>query len=134
MNTVLGIYGAVLSSILAATKIVEFCRDRARVKVQFEANVLANLEGYPGEYSLITVVNLGRRPETISVIGLEYADGSTHYPPLRFCSPALPVTLEESKNVAGFIPREAVQFDKLRWAFAKISGGRIYKSRRYKRV
>lgn len=77
----LAIWGAVLSTILALIRIVEFLKDRPEVKVW----VSGGFKIYPpiGEYANmdlihISVVNTGRRPITISGAGLVYPRGTAH--------------------------------------------------------
>ncbi len=130
ISSILGIYGAVVSSALAALRFWEFFRDRVRVEVLFHPYVATTIEGPPRMYSEVGVVNSGRRPVTIDALGVELIDGLKHFTML--CLPQLPITLTESKNVSGFIREGAVQLENVRRAIARTPGGRAYRSARYK--
>jgi hypothetical protein len=77
----LAIWGAILSTLLAVLKLVEFFRDRVNIKV----TVRGNYKVYPKDplygdasYVLITAVNKGRRPVTITHASL-LGSGSQEY-------------------------------------------------------
>lgn len=67
-----GIYGAILSTILAVIKIVEIRRDRPVLKVTVSGDWIFHPNPFPGEKTTIAIkaVNLGHRPITLTGAGL----------------------------------------------------------------
>jgi len=129
---VTGIIAACVGVTATVIKLLEFRRDRARVRVSFTPWSLSPLEGEPRVYCLIGVVNAGRRPVTVQAIGLQYKDGTTCYPGLKMYSGYMPATLNETEEVCGFIRHEDVKVENVLWAFAKTSDGKRYRSPKYK--
>jgi len=83
---ILGVYGAILSTILALLKLLEYLQDRVRLKVTVTYNQkivpIYNPDGIDDNafekspsLIVITAVNIGRRPVTIKKAGLMLPSG-----------------------------------------------------------
>ena len=83
---ILGVYGAILSTILAIAKLLEYLRDRVRLKVTVTYNQkIVPIYNYDGiddntfdktpSLIVINAVNIGRRPVTIKIAGLMLPSG-----------------------------------------------------------
>lgn len=83
---ILAVYGAVLSTILASLKLLEYLRDRVRIKVTVTYNQkVVPMYDPDGIHSdtfdksppliVVTAVNIGRRPITIKKAGLMLPSG-----------------------------------------------------------
>jgi len=73
VGILIGIWGGILSTILAVLKILEYRRDRANMKVTVRGNYAVFPKNTPyGDASLlvITAINIGRRPISIKQAGL----------------------------------------------------------------
>jgi hypothetical protein len=77
LTTILAIWGAVVSTILAFLKIKEFYReDRPKIKVTVAGDYYVLPKNHPqnpyGDKPLvsITAINIGRRPVTLKKVGL----------------------------------------------------------------
>jgi hypothetical protein len=131
-STVIAIYGAILSTALGTLKFLEFWRDRTRLVVTFTPSAACVLEGHPRIYCTVGVVNAGRRPAKVNCIALQLKDGQTQIAGLKMYSGYMPATLNETEEVRAFFPREEVTLEKVSWAFAKTSDGKLHKSPMYK--
>ncbi len=111
-----------------------FVRDRPRVRVTFvpREDCAPTPTGTSGCYRVISVVNRGRRRVTIEDLGLEYLGGQRHRAVIYWPAGGMPRALDESGVVKGFIPCDAVNLKDVSRAFAQVSDGRLYRSRKYK--
>jgi len=130
-NSAIAIYGAALSTGLAAIKILEFLRDRPVVTVSLCLEARGPNDPR-GPYLVTTAVNKGRRPVTIEEIGVEYANGRLHiaatFWPNHLRPPA---TLTESEQFKGFIAAAPLKVEDVRGGFARGSDDRLYRSPRW---
>ena len=129
-SSVLGICGFALSLILGAVKIWEVYRDRAHARVNFAPYVVTMIRGPAAMYSEVRVCNTGRRRVTINAVGVELKNRNKHFAFL--CLPPLPITLDESQDVAGFILEGSVDLGEVRCGYARANDGRVYRSQKYR--
>lgn len=141
ITTILAIYGAILSTIGVAWNIRNGLIDRARIRVSFQARVLAKLVPAGGqEGSLVVsggeegyvfeVVNMGRRPITISGLGFGLKDGKHLTVPLMLPgTKQFPVDITEGKAESFFIKGQglAEYRDLIKFAWVRDATGRLYK-------
>lgn len=72
-GSMLAAYAAVVSTITGAVQLLNFLRDRTRVKVSVRRNMqIIGDPRYEGKtLTLVYVVNSGRRPVTITTVGAQ---------------------------------------------------------------
>ncbi len=115
----LAIWGAVLSTLLAVLKLIEFFRDRANIKVTVRGNYKVPEDPLYGDasYVLITAANKGRRPVTITHASLlvpgsqEYLlakDSLTHVELTEGKSHNYPINENDVKSKSGLHPDKYV--------------------------
>ena len=93
---------------------------------------LYRVKTVPPPPHVIAAVNRGRRAITIEDLGLEYLGGRRHRAVIYWPAGGMPRALDESGLVKGFIPCDAVDLKNVSRAFAQVSDGRLYRSRKYK--
>jgi len=120
---------ATLSFILSAYHIV---RDRARVILKFRKNM--RVHGVPAykpdkNYFVITVINRGRRPVTITRAGCKFRQKEK---PWTIASDSFfygSRELREGKSTDFLIEQPSIDFSRLLFIWADDATGRIYKKR-----
>jgi len=77
-------YAAIVATVSVAVQAAIFFRDRKRVKVSFRMGYeIIGDPRYTGTYTMVYVVNTGRRPFTLTNMGLRYLKGSHVRPPVQ---------------------------------------------------
>lgn len=135
VTTIIAIWGAVVSTVLAGVKVSEFLHDRkAHVRVTFEPEVIMPLLGNVSECCEIRAVNRGKKPVTIAALVLQLSDGCTFNPVRLECYSRhdLPATLMESEGLSAYLRKSEVPLEKVTWAFARATDGTIYRSKPFK--
>jgi hypothetical protein len=110
-GNVVAFYGAAVATVLGVFQIINFLRDRRKVKITVRSNteyvsalaIPNDCRGDDGDdpYTTITVANAGRRPVTITGIG-----GYRLYQRKGFLvwhCPSLPQELTEGKHLTAFV-------------------------------
>lgn len=106
-------YGAILATISAAVHLGNYFRDRKRGKVSFQRNMSFAPPGlYTSVYTIVTVVNTGRRPFTINTIALTYLNGGGMV--FTDVVPALPCELKEGQQARAIVDEVGIDFGKVR--------------------
>jgi hypothetical protein len=131
-GSVVAAYAAVLSTITGAAQLWNYNRDRARIKVSAQNNmVMFGDIRYKNNQRLcmVTVANHGRRPVTITTVG-----GYRKIPLDPFvvveCRPNLPHELTEGKSLTAVMPSDELDFSKVLWWSASDGVGNQYYSKR----
>lgn len=129
-GSVVAAYAAILSTITGAAQLWNYIRDRARIKVSAQNNMLM-----PGDTSyhghtlcIVTVANLGRRPVTITTVAA-YRDVPLDPFVVVDCRPRLPHELTEGRNLIAIMPSASVDFSKVAWWQASDAGANTYYSK-----
>jgi hypothetical protein len=116
-GTVVAAYAAVVSSVTASVQIANFLRDRVRLKVEvmFNRQIIGDPHRDPKQTLIqVNVTNVGRRPITVTGIGvLRLYPCETHYV-LTDINPAVPRELTEGKYVDAFVPHSQIVVDEIR--------------------
>jgi hypothetical protein len=126
--SIVAAYAAVLSTITGAAQLWNYRRDRARIKVSAQNNmVMFGDIRYKNnqELCIVTVANRGRRPVTITTVG-----GYREYPLDLFvvvdCRPNLPHELTEGKHLIAILPSAEMDVSKVLWWSASGVGNQYY--------
>lgn len=120
-------YAAIMSTLTSGVQFASFLRDRARVKIKFQRNM--ETMGDPRRdgmtLMLITVSNAGRRPVTITSMGMMYLQNRGAVFPDT--SPPLPCELTEGKYAIAYVEEKGLPFEKVRCFHASDSLGRTFR-------
>jgi hypothetical protein len=117
-GTVVALYGAVLATATGIVQIVNFFRDRRKVKISVQADMeivsAASGKAVHGNiaFTVVTVANAGRRPITIVNVG-----GYRLFPGKGFvvqqCTPPLPRELTEGKHLTALVDESQLDLSKM---------------------
>jgi hypothetical protein len=127
-GSVVAAYAAVLSTLTATAQIVQFLRDRADVKIRVRRNMVTvgDLFRDGQKFTLVQVINSGRRPITITMVGAQRL-----YPldpfVLADCNPQLPIELTEGKSLSAFMADAGIDYETIDAWEAYDTLGRSYK-------
>jgi hypothetical protein len=129
-GSVVAAYAAVLSTITGAAQLWNYNRDRARIKVSAQNNMMTCGDAvYKNQTLLIvTVANLGRRPVTITTVGA-YREHPLNPFVVADCRPNLPHELTEGKHLIAIMPSDVMDFSKVLWWQASDVVGHQYNSK-----
>ena len=126
-GSVLALYGALVATATAIVQIVNFFRDRARIKVTVQQNM--EMIGHPAyagvTLTMIRAVNVGRRPVTITTIGAYRLHPSKAFV-CADTTPALPVELTEGKYVTALIGQKDLDLENIESWQAWDSANRVF--------
>jgi hypothetical protein len=119
-------YGAIVATIGAFAHLANFLRDRAKVKVTFQRNmqILNDPRRQGMVFTLLTIVNSGRRPVTLTHVSFSYLERGGAL--LTDVSPRLPAQLTEGQEALAFVDEAITQFDRLKAFHARDAVGRTY--------
>jgi len=129
LTTLLAIWGAALSTILAGLQGYGIWRDRASVKVEAQPNMVA-FPANPGQedksYIFVTVRNCGRRPVTITRVALALKEKPNH---MLLSQSIGSRKLQEGECTHYFGPQDLVDLQAVRWPVAYDGAGREHKGK-----
>lgn len=131
LTTILAIWGATVSTVLAGVRVIEYLRDRRpRMRVTFSPCVIRAGLLHAVEGCSIEAINIGQRPVTVEALVLRLDDGRVWWPmrPDFYSSGELPVTLTESKRLSVWVPKTDVPLYRVQWAEARTTDG-AYRSK-----
>lgn len=120
-------YAAIVATVAAIIQAANFLRDRVKVKVTFQRNM--EIFGDPRRagmtFTVVRVVNIGRRPVTLSTIGLKYLDprGAVFTDTV----PVLPCELTEGRQVTALVDEAGLKFAQIRSFEAYDAAGRTFR-------
>ena len=122
-------YGAILATVGTFVQLLNFLRDRKSVMIKLKRDMEMLGEGlgpYVGKtIALVTVVNVGRRPLTISTIGLQYDDGvGAIFTDTR---PLVPSEIREGQSIQALFDEAGVRFDRILWYEASDVSGTSFR-------
>lgn len=127
-GTAIAIYGAVLSTITAAVQIITHLKDRAKLKIDVQHNMLMVGDSRYARMRLtkMNVVNIGRRPVTITGVG---AYRLAPHDPFVFVDtrPACPCELTEGKQLTAIVDQNGLDFSLMESWEAYTSSGKTYR-------
>src|SRR5579863_900311 len=109
--SIVAAYAAAMSSVTGAVQLANFLRDRSRIRVSVQRDMeLLGDPRYRGmTLTMVTVVNVGRRPVTITNVGAFYL-----YPGKAFiitdCNPKIPCELTEGKRLMALADQSDINF------------------------
>ena len=121
-------YAAITSTVIACVQAANYFRDRARVKVQFQRN--REIFGDPRRagmiFTMVTVTNTGRRPVTITNVGMMYLQNRGAV--FTDITPRVPpCELTEGQYLTVLIDEQLMPFDRIRSFEAYDSVGRTFR-------
>lgn len=121
-------YATLVSTLALCIQIAHFLRDRVKVKVRFQQNM--EILGDPVRtgivFTLLEIVNAGRRPVTITNVTLTYLKGGGAI--ATDVSPCPPFELTEGKQAQAFLDESALRFGEIRAFQAHDAVGRTYRA------
>jgi hypothetical protein len=130
-GNVVAAYAAILFTITGAAQLWNYNRDRARIKVSAQNDMVffGDLH-YKSSQKLciVTVANHGRRPVTITSVG-GYREIPLHPFVVVECRPNLPHELTEGKSLIGILPSTEMDVSKVLWWSASDGVGNQYYSK-----
>jgi hypothetical protein len=120
-------YAAITSTVIAFVQTANYLRDRVRVKVKFQRGMeTVGDPRYEGmTLTMITVSNTGRRPVTITNMGMMYLQNRGAVFPNS--TPRIPCELTEGKYLTALINEKEMPFEKIRSFEAYDSAGRTFR-------
>lgn len=126
----LATYAAVLSTITAAIQIINFYRDRRRIKLSVKHETEHfEVDGYEGQGETVTIVvvaNAGRRPVTITAVGARCLFPRRGFVSFE-CNPSIPAELTEGKQLTALADEELVDVSEVAAWEAHDAIGRSYR-------
>lgn len=128
-GSVVSAYAAVVATATGAVQLFNFLRDRARVKVSARHDMrIMGDPRYSGKtLTIVTVMNAGRRPVTITTVGATTLHPHPHFIIVE-CQPSLPHELTEGKNLIAILPPCDIDFSTIESWEAWDAVGRPYRS------
>jgi hypothetical protein len=125
--SMVALYAAIVATIVACVQIANFFRDRAKVKVRFQRDM--EFIGDPMRqgivFTLLEVVNAGRRPVTITNVTMTYLGGGAIATDVM---PRPPFELTEGKQAHAFLDERLLRFEEIRAFQAHDAVGRTYRA------
>lgn len=107
-------YAAIVATVSAALQLANYLRDRVKIKISFRRDM--EIMGDPVRarmtFTIVRVVNTGRRPLTITNIGLKYLQGKGAI--FVDTIPPLPHVLNEGQQMQAFVDQNSLRFDDIR--------------------
>ena len=128
-------YGAIVATLGLTVTVLNFFRDRSKIKVKVSQGLFVYKQGIGGERQIIIeAINRGRRTVTVTSVGLSLSDGNklviTEHMNFRF-----PFEIQEGKAIQAFIDVNDVksaigkQGTRVTNAWYQDATGKIYRSR-----
>jgi|SRR5579859_1296916 len=101
-------YAALMSTCTGAVQLFNFLRDRSRVRVKVghKMQIMGDPRYRDKTLTIVTVINAGRRPVTISTVGATCLHPTPNFIIVE-CQPSLPYELTEGKNLIAILPNDA---------------------------
>jgi hypothetical protein len=109
ISSAVAFYGAIVATATGIVQIINFRRDRPRVKITVTSNADFHVHSEEGDdpYTTVTVANAGRRPVTITGVSCRKLYPKKGYVVCN-CNP-LPQELTEGKQLTAYV--DEMQFD-----------------------
>lgn len=132
-GNLIAIYAAALATATAVVQILNFYKDRAKVKFGLRKNMSAVGMGerYAGlTMTIITATNAGRRPLTMNGFAFHYLyrKGERETDSYLFdVRPAIPCEITEGQQVSAFVNEAGVDFSTISHWYAWDTTGRHYR-------
>lgn len=122
-------YAAIVSSVLLAVRLADYIRDRARIKVTYQARM--RMMGDPrfgpdALLTLVTVTNTGRRPVTIVQLNAQHLRESTGFI-FSTSTPQVPYELTEGKYLTGIMKETEYIIDDVAYFSAVDASDKVYR-------
>lgn len=126
-GNLLALYGAVVATTTGVIQIANFIRDRARVKVSVQHDMeMVGDPRYEGiTFTILTAVNIGRRPVTIKSMGAYYLHPAKAFV-VGDTRPVLPCELTEGKQVMALVDQSDLDLTKIEEWQAWDTAGRTF--------
>jgi hypothetical protein len=123
------IISTVLSGILSIIRVLDFVKERYRIKVKVKGNMLV-ADGRPidnnNRFLIITIVNIGKEPVTIKSVGLMSPNDKSF---LLFKDSIKNIKLNTSESSDYLMPEKNISFDRNKYvACAVDSTGKTHYS------
>ncbi len=126
------IYGAILSTVAILWKIYSYILDKPKIRVNNDVGISSIMPGQAEEVLLVTAVNHGKRPVTLSSIGI-YTEGELNFlPPLINWNLPKKLGEGESHTVCYNLNKSIKHFKKYSpiYSWFKDQTGEVYKSKK----
>jgi hypothetical protein len=120
-------YAAILSTVGTLIQTANYLRDKLRVKVRVHKNMkIFNDPSRDGTiFTEVIVINAGRRPFTLTNIGLLYLQNRASV--FMDTTPRTPCELTEGKQAVALVPQDGIYFGNLRCFVAYDALGRQFR-------
>jgi hypothetical protein len=122
-------YAAVVATLSAAIQTANYLRDRVSVKISFQRDMktMGDLLHDGMKLTFVRVVNTGRRPLTITNMGLTYLKGGGET--FTDWIPRLPCVLTEGQQVQALVDETGLHYEDVRAFEAYDAAGRTFRIR-----
>jgi hypothetical protein len=125
----IAIYAAILSSMAIAWNIYIYYKDKPIIKVIGKFGFIGSSNGAEGPFFFVDAINFGRRPITLSSMGLRCGDNDL----INIHSIGLPRELGEGKSHSEFFDIKSLKGKDWDFAWYKDETGKLYKSKSIKK-
>ena len=120
-------YAATVATISATIQAAHYFRERKKCKVIYRKDYkVAGDPGYPGIYTIVDVINTGRRPFTLTNVGLLYLEGKGAI--FTDIKPQLPCLLKEGERAMAMVEQSDIRFDTVRSIEAYDAAGDTFRA------
>jgi hypothetical protein len=128
-------YGAIVATIGGLVGLLNYLRDRARVKVKVSQGMFVYKQGLGNELQvIIQAINFGRRPITMTSVGFAL-DNKHKLVITSHTNITFPVEVHEGKSIEAFISNEDVKMAtnevnaKIKNAWFQDATGKVYRKK-----
>jgi len=124
----LAIYGAVISTFGIILSAYNYSRDKAKIKVKANFGFMQSSIGAEGPFFFVEAINRGRRPVTLSSVGIRMGKEDL----INIKTVSLPMELGEGKSHNEWFTLDELRSRNCDFAWYKDETGKIYKSKSIK--
>ena len=127
---ILAIYGSIISTLGIILSIYNYNRDKAKIKVNASIGLFSGTSEDGKVFLFIKAINSGRRPITLSSVGIRTSDGGN----ILMRKISLPMELSEGKSHNEWIELEKLREISCEFAWYRDETDKLYKSKNIKNM
>ncbi|MBI2449623.1 hypothetical protein HYV49_04980 [Candidatus Pacearchaeota archaeon] len=124
----LAIYGSIISTLGIILSLYNYNRDKAKIKVKASFGVMGSGKGAEGPFFFVKAINKGRRPVTLSSVGIRVGKDDL----INIKTISLPRELGEGKSHSEWFTLDELRGRDCDFAWYRDETGKIYKSKSIK--
>jgi hypothetical protein len=120
-------YAAIVATVSVVVQAAIFFRDRKGAKVTFRRDhIVMGDPRYTGTYTIVDVINTGRRPFTLTNLGMMYLEARGAV--FVHVTPNLPCLLTEGQKATALVDQHDLRFEEIRSFEAYDASGRTFRA------